>query len=256
MTGAADVLAAGGIVRGGEVVELAGRARLDLACAAVLLVKESGGGRNVWGHDAVATGGAYDKGGEVTRENYTAYRRAVASRTAGRQGCGPTQLTYGPFQDQADAAGGCWDWRANTLTGFSILAGLIRHAGERDGFRRYNGAGPAAEAYADDAVARLARWRALLAGASSSPVTEEDDMPISDQDAQKIADAVWRRPTANGWNDVVAAEQILAGTEVRTADAQNIVHALGDVHDGLTTIDLDKLADAVVDRLAKRLGGV
>jgi hypothetical protein len=173
----------------------------------------------------VRTGGAYVKGGEVTRDNYQAYRRARKAGTAGAQGVGPCQLTYSPFQDQADAAGGCWDWRANVLTGFTILAGLIRHAGERDGFRRYNGSGPAAERYADDAVARLARWRALLADTTtSSPAPQEVDMPLTTQEIQAIADAVWRRPTANGWGDVVGAEQILAGTEVRVVDVQDQVH--------------------------------
>jgi hypothetical protein len=110
-----------------------------------------------------------------------------------------------------------------------VLAGLIRVAGVRDGFRRYNGAGPAAEAYADDAMARLARWRAYLATAPapSSPAPPEVDMPLTPAEINAIADAVWRRPTRNGWGDTVGAEQILAGTEVRAADVQNEVHKPG-----------------------------
>ena len=64
--GAVDLLSARRVTRPAEVVELAAAAGLDLACAATLLEKESRGGRNVWGHDSVRTGGLYRKGGEVT----------------------------------------------------------------------------------------------------------------------------------------------------------------------------------------------
>jgi hypothetical protein len=170
MADAASVLSANGILRASEVVELAAACGLDLACAAVMLDKESGGGRNVWGSDGVViAANTYVKGSTVTQAAYLAYRTAVRAGRAGRQGCGPTQLTYGPFQDQADQAGGCWDWRANVRTGFMILANNIRAGGIRTGFRAYNGSGAAAERYADDAMNRLARWRTRLAGADPTP---------------------------------------------------------------------------------------
>lgn len=180
MPSTVDVLTAAGIQRAAEVVELANTARLDVAAAAVLLLKESGGGRNVWGSDPVPTGNAYTKGGPVTQANYNAYRRAIANGTAKPQGCGPVQITWLPYADQADAAGGCWDWRANVLTGFKILRGLIVAHGEQDGFRRYNGSGPAAEAYGVDAVARLKRIRQQLAGASP-PASGPDTLPTLKQ---------------------------------------------------------------------------
>ena len=213
----ADVLAARGILRAPEVVELAAAAGLDLAAAAVLLIKESGGGNNLWGFDPVPTGGSYDKGGVVTRGDYLAYRAARAQRTAGQQGCGPTQLTLDAFQQRADAAGGCWDWRANCLTGFRILRDLIAQYGERGGFRRYNGSGPAAERYADDAMARLGQWRAWLA------TTTEDAVTLTDEDVARIADAVWRRATVNGWGDTVEVQQILVAAEKRTAEILDAV---------------------------------
>ena len=111
------------------------------------------------------TGNAYVKGSEVTRSAYLAYKQAVAAGRAGRQGVGPCQLTYGPLQEQADKAGGCWDPAANMRVGFAHLAGLIRSHGLHDGFRRYNGSGPAAVAYANDAMHRLGTWRGRLAGA-------------------------------------------------------------------------------------------
>lgn len=162
-----DVLTAGGIIRAAEVVELAGKAGLDVAAAAVMLTKESSGGHNVWGRDRVETGGAYVKGSEVTREAYARYIELVRAGRIGRNGVGPCQLTYGPLQDRADRAGGCWDWRTNVLVGFEHLSGLVEAYGLRDGFRRYNGSGPMAEAYADDAEAKLEVWRARLRGADA-----------------------------------------------------------------------------------------
>ena len=189
-----------------------------------------------------------------TRDSYTAYRAARAKGTAGAQGVGPTQLTYQAFQVQADRAGGCWDWRANCLTGFGVLAALIRVHGERDGFRRYNGAGPAAERYADDAVSRVATWRRNLAAASPAP--QEDDMPLSTAEIQAIADAVWARPVVNAWGDRVGADQVLVGAEGRIADVQDQVHKPDAAILAAGPVDLDALADRVVDRLAARLGGV
>lgn len=154
-----------GLPRAGEIVELAAQEGLDLACAVVLLQKESGG-RNVWGHDPVDTGGVYVKGSEVTREAYLEYKR----RNLPAQGVGPCQLTYKPFQQQADDIGGCWDWRCNVTIGFRILAGYIKRYGEREAFRRYNGSGPAAERYADDAMARLKKLRGSAATVTPAAV--------------------------------------------------------------------------------------
>ena len=165
----AEILAAHGILRAPEVVELAAVAKLDLACAATLLAKESGGGRNIWGSDPVPTGHSYDKGSPVVRGDYLAYLGAIARGAAGRQGCGPTQLTAKIYQDQADRAGGCWDWRANCLTGFRILRDLIRRYGEHNGFRAYNGSGAAADRYAADAMAGLSQWRGWLSDLRARP---------------------------------------------------------------------------------------
>lgn len=159
----AERLDAWGILRAAEVVKQAGIVQLDPAVVATLLEKESGGGRNVWGSDPVPTGGAYVKGSEVTPAAYRAYRAAVQAGTAGPQGVGPCQLTWLPYQDQADRLGGCWNPVLNMRVGLAVLADLQRRHGEREGFRRYNGSGPAAEEYAADAVRKLARWRDRLA---------------------------------------------------------------------------------------------
>jgi hypothetical protein len=210
------VLAAGGIDRAADVVSIAAAAGLELAAAATLLIKESGGGRNVWGHDGVTVApNTYVKGGPVTQSNYAAYIAAVAAGRAGRQGCGPTQLTFGPFQQQADDAGGCWRWEINCRVGFEILADHIRRRGVQGGFRAYNGSGSAAEAYGRDAKTRYDAWRVKL---------EEDDMATADD----IAAAVWRYGIRNGFGDTVQAQQILAAGETRTADAQQALAALAE----------------------------
>ena len=159
---AAEVLTNHGIQRAAEVVQLAAAAELELGAAATLLQKESGGGHNIFGHDDVKTGGNYVKGGKVTKEAYLKYK---AHRDEfGAQGVGPTQLTFPDFQDRADDRGGCFDFRVNCSVGFEILAGLINAKGVHDGFRAYNGSGPAAELYADDAINKLNVWRSRLGG--------------------------------------------------------------------------------------------
>lgn len=266
---AADTLDAWGILRAEDVVELARSAALDLPAAAVLLEKESGGGRNVWGSDPVDTGGTYVKGAEVTRAAYEAYR---AGRRAGRlsaQGVGPCQLTWSGYQDQADNLGGCWDWRANVRVGFSTLAGLQRAHGVRDGFRRYNGSGPAAERYADDAMARLARWRDRLghysAGSRPAPVpTEEDDMTDEERAAlfevRDLLKAMKPGVTLLGRSNFSRSPgpddqygQVL-NAEANSADTLAEVRQLRDELDHLATPQLDhaQLAAELITQLTGR----
>jgi hypothetical protein len=172
-------LAQHGTQRTAEVVELAALTGLELAAAATLLEKESSGGRNVYGHDPVQTGGFYEKGGPVTKESYLQYKAHRGE--LGAQGVGPTQLTLPAFQDRADARGGCWDWRVNALVGFEVLSGLIKAKGVRSGFRGYNGSGPAAEAYATDAMKRLQVWRDRLTG-TPGPATQRATLREGDTD--------------------------------------------------------------------------
>lgn len=177
-----QVLASYGIITPDLVVVAAKVAGLELAAAAALLDMESSGGRNVWGSDPVQTGGCYVKGTAVTPAAYRAYRSRRAE--IGAQGVGPCQLTYPGLQDAADAVGGCWLVEANLRVGFTHLAALVQNHGDHDGFAAYNGSGPAAEAYAAKAMGLLTTWRSRLAA------TEEDNMPLTDADAQKVAAAV------------------------------------------------------------------
>jgi hypothetical protein len=247
---ASAILAAHGIQRAPEVVELAAATGLDLAAACAMLEKESGGGANIWGHDGVVVApNTYVKGGQVTEANYRAYKAAVLAGKAGRQGCGPTQLTYGGFQDMADAVGGCWDWRANVLTGFKILAGQIKSGGTRVGFRTYNG-GPTAnaqsEAYATDAMNRYNAWRARLA--NSTP--EGDDMA---QVPQEQWDALNRDLRADLHVKQEQLDKQGAQLDQLTADMAEVKQALKisgmAAGAGGPSSDLDALADKLAERI-------
>jgi hypothetical protein len=152
----------GGILAPRTVVGEAVRAGLALPVACALLEKESGGGRNVFGHDPTIFVGA----GEVTRAKYEAYKRQrIASGNRLMQGVGPCQLTWWEFQDEADREGGCWRPEINMRVGFRRLAAMIKTYGDAGGVRRWNGSGPAAEAYSKDLLARAHRWSAVLADA-------------------------------------------------------------------------------------------
>jgi hypothetical protein len=137
---------------------------LDPAVGAALLMRESSGGQNVFGHDPTIFVGA----GSVTKPKFLAYRQArdIPRHGARCQGVGPVQLTYVGFQDQADALGGCWNPSNNVHVGFATLARYIRQSGVWKGLHDYNGSGPAAVAYANAVVQSIALWRGFLAGAA------------------------------------------------------------------------------------------
>ena len=141
------------------------RGAMPLSRACALLEKETGGGRNVFGHDP---GGAV-VGGAVTRETYRTYLDRVRRGVGRRQGVGPTQLTSAGYQDEADRHGGCWRPNINMYVGFSALAANIKQHGVHGGMRRYNGSGPRAEAYAHDLRAKEAKWRAYFEAVSRAP---------------------------------------------------------------------------------------
>lgn len=136
------------------------------------LMQESGGGRNVYGHDVDGSG--YPRPfwghGIVTEANYQAYKRErdVGVREPrfvhlGRrcQGVGPMQLTFWAYQDAADAAGGCWDPHVNVATAARILRDLKRTRTSWWGVAlRYNGK----ESYADQMSERFITWRELTGG--------------------------------------------------------------------------------------------
>lgn len=136
---------------------------LGLAIACSMLEKESGGGRNVYGHDAVRNPVKSPPGLllEVTQENYEQYKRH-RNAGLGAQGVGPTQLTFPPLQDRADELGGCWNPESNLRVGFTHLRDNVRRNGIVLGGAVYNG-GPrpnaTARAYGADLERRVLIWR-------------------------------------------------------------------------------------------------
>lgn len=161
MSTIAQAINEGGGRYGRLIVAAAKRAGLSvpLACA---LVEQESSFRNVFGHDAVANP---IKGGRVTRERFLRYR-AFREQGLGAQGVGLTQLTFPPFQDRADALGGCWKVRHQLRVGFEFLAESIERHGVRGGLSVYNAGSPAHAVgleYARKVLEREANWRAKLA---------------------------------------------------------------------------------------------
>lgn len=166
---AAAVMRQYGLVLVEELIVAARAEGAEIPIAATLMSGESNA-RNIWGHDPVATGGAYVKGGPVTRENYLAYRALMRTGRIGRQGCGPAQCTSAGYQDTADALGGCWEPVANMRAGLRGLMALINRYGITGGAQRYNGSGPQAVAYGKNFAARHTTWSNRLFGTVTGPV--------------------------------------------------------------------------------------
>lgn len=157
MTTTTTVAKNGGIVYPILSWQAAQKTGVDFAILCAVLEQETAGGHNVYGHDP----GWFCGAGTVTQANYRTYKAGRAAHNA--QGVGPMQLTWPPYQDQADAAGGCWKPAANIATGADILAQLLHdHGNWRDALTAYNGS----TTYADEVLAKAAAWRARLAGAT------------------------------------------------------------------------------------------
>jgi len=79
------------------------------------------------------------------------------------QGVGPAQLTWYEYQDAADLKGGCWKPKYNIRVAMQVLGSHYRTQGSiGKAFQKYNGSGPAAYAYARDAVERQKKWHKRL----------------------------------------------------------------------------------------------
>jgi len=142
-----------------RMLAAAHEAAIPPSLAASVLMQESGGGTNVFGHDPTIFVGA----GEVTKAKYLAYRaQRGAKGEGGMQGVGPLQLTFYTLQDEADEQGGCWKPYVNMLVGFQHLADNIRRSGMHAGVKAYNGSGDAAETYATTVLDRADTFKQVL----------------------------------------------------------------------------------------------
>lgn len=150
-----------GIVHPAFTIELARKNGLSVSLVAAILLQESAGGNNVFGHDPYLRPTRrlnWLKGRKVTRLRYWYYKR-MRKAGHGMNGVGPMQLTWYTFQDAADALGGAWQPHANMTVGVGHLADMITKPGvsERDAIVAYNGAGEAAQRYADQVLAKKAQ---------------------------------------------------------------------------------------------------
>jgi hypothetical protein len=159
----AEAIAAHGILMPVQCVLACEATGLPVELGSALLMQETSGGRNEFGHDPTIFVG----GGEVTEAAYNAYKVARDALLPGgprrMQGVGPIQLTWYAFQDEADAEGGCWHPLTNMKVGFRHLAGNVQMHGLRGGIAAYNGTGPAAEHYADSVLALMQHFKPALA---------------------------------------------------------------------------------------------
>lgn len=147
-------------------IDEAKREGVPLAVACAVLEQETGGGRNVFGHDPTIFIGA----GTVTRAKYERYKKLRGPKgKGGMQGVGPMQLTWYSYQDEADKEGGCWLPRYNVRIGLRVLARHFRkHKDWHAAFKAYNGS----ETYADQVDARVKKWKRLLAPEAPKPKRE------------------------------------------------------------------------------------
>jgi hypothetical protein len=147
-----------GCTMAGVARRAARNAHIPYYVGCAFLQQETGGGRNVFGHDPTVFAGA----GEVTRSKYLAYK-SVRQRTGEMQGVGPMQLTWSTFQDRADRLGGAWKPYPNMLVGFRHVADPHRSSGcSPAAAHDYNGSGPMAEAYAAQMAQRFDHMRSAL----------------------------------------------------------------------------------------------
>ena len=136
------------------------QAKVGLPLALAFLMQESGGGRNVFGHDMFGTEKAPGWGwGQVTKSRYLAFRK-LRDQTGRSNGVGPMQLTSPGLQDQADEAGGCWVPQHNIAVGLHYAHDLIVLHGLEVGVARYNGSGAAAYRYAQQVLTLADHYRA------------------------------------------------------------------------------------------------
>ena len=141
------------------VIQEARKARIPVAVALAMLEKETGiPQRNIFGCD-------YGAGRAFCLERVTRNKVKLLLDNGVANGVGWTQLTYPPYVREANRDGGAHKPRYQCRVGFGVLRELYRQEGTWWGaYRRYNGSGAAANAYADQAVRYEERWRERLGG--------------------------------------------------------------------------------------------
>jgi hypothetical protein len=152
-----EILRDNKVVNPRVVIDEANGAKLPLRFALAMLEKETGiPQRNIFGCD-------HGEGKAFCHENVTEARVKALQRSGLANGVGWTQLTFPAFVVEAQKAGGAHKPRFQMRVGFKVLKdNMEREGSPQQGFRAYNGSGPAAEAYGRDAVKVAERWEGVL----------------------------------------------------------------------------------------------
>jgi hypothetical protein len=154
-----DAISKRGIIHPIYTAEIAADIGADLPSCCAMLMMETSGGRNEFGHDP----GNAVQGGDVTEARYKELRASVERGTPS-QGVGPCQLTSVGLLDEADKLDGAWDIVSNMIIGFDFLHHLQESYGSLQlGFYHYNGSGNAAEVYSYRAMSLQKEFAAAIA---------------------------------------------------------------------------------------------
>jgi hypothetical protein len=139
------------------MVAAAKQANIQPATAAALIAMETGDGSMIFGCD-------HGPGKAFCHEKVTKTKVQALLASPLANGVGASQLTFKPFVQEADAAGGAHRYYPNVLTGFRILRRNFEASGNslRTAYRMYNGSGPDAEEYADTAMAKRTEYQGKL----------------------------------------------------------------------------------------------
>jgi hypothetical protein len=145
-----------------RIILEARRSKIPISLGFAICEKESQF-TNVFGNDPTGSIPVAWKGQEVSKERYLHYKRNRSQQ--GMQGVGPAQITWHSYQDRADVLGGCWKPKYSIRVAFEVMGELVKNgdANSAATLAKYNGSGPAADAYGKDLLVRKQKWHKWLA---------------------------------------------------------------------------------------------
>lgn len=154
-----------GIILPALVMDICRDIGLPFYIACTYLEQETSGGHHWFGSDEGKPGlmrgiEMIEELGDriVTEDRYKIYRMQRAE--LGAQGIGPLQATFPDWQDEIDAAGGCWVWEVNVEKGLTLIRDF-KAAGRTwdETALRWNGG----QAFVDHNRELRNKWRERLA---------------------------------------------------------------------------------------------
>lgn len=154
-----------GIVGAATLADVCRKEDVPFFVACALVLKESGGGDNVYGHDAGGALSGYPH--EVDESNFKVFQWLVETKGFKSNGVGPTQITYYPnFAAMAKLGLKPWVGADNLSYGLRLLrAQYDAHKTWESAGAHYNGGtkpDASAWAYGRDLVGKANTFRALF----------------------------------------------------------------------------------------------